>query len=153
MKSARKIVLVVLGVIAAILVASLGRYIGGSTVDYAYGKYKQTAAERSIEEQLEQGAEELNKQLSSAGMSNDQIRMDSVTAGPGRQLTFLFTVCQLNQLTDEHLRGLFVGNRDRLCSSNLRRLLDSGVTFNYRYRDNDARWTREVTVRPTDYSP
>ena len=151
MKYSWKVAAFVLAVVAAIFVASLARHIGRSTADYTYEKYKESAStQQTIEEQLEQSAKEFNKQLQATSMVNEQIRMDSVVAGPGKQFTYLFTVYQLDQITDEHLHGLFVGNRDRLCSGNLRRLLDSGVAFNYRYRDKHARWVRDVTVQSTD---
>ena len=145
-----KIVAFALAVLAVILVASLGRRIGRPAADYVYDKYKETAAEQAIEKQLEQAAQEANKQLSKKGATNDLIDMDSVAAGPGKQLRFLFTVHHFDQPTNEHLQGVFAETRDRLCASNLARLLDRGVTFNYRYRDNNGRWEREFMVRSTD---
>lgn len=130
--------MIALGVIAALLVGSLGQQIGRSTADYAYDQYKEVARDRSIEEQLEQAAQERNQKLPTMAATNEHIEIDAVAARPGLRLTYLVAVNQLDQITDDHLRALIAGTRDRLCSSNLRRLLDQGVTFIYRYRDSKS---------------
>ena len=152
MKQLWKIAALALAVVAAILVASFGKHIGKSAVDSTYKSYKEGKTQESIEELLEQIAKEINKQASKMGAVNDRIKADSAIAGPGKQFTYLFTVYQPDQLNDEQLRILFVANRDRLCASKLRQLLESGVRFTYRYRDKDGKWVKDVSVKSTDCS-
>lgn len=150
MNRASKVATFAFSIVGALSVALLAQHFGRSTVDFAYENYKQAAAEQSIGKQLDEAAQIFNKQLPTQALVNQQMQMDSVAAGPGKQLTFFFTVRQVDQLTDEQLKKLFVRSKDRLCSSNLRQLLNSGVTFNYRYRDEDARWVKDVTVQSQD---
>lgn len=94
--------------------------------------------------------DDFKQRLAATGLGNDQIRVNSAIAGPGRRFTFLFTVYGMDRIADEQLETLFVANRDELRSSGLRQLLDRGVTFTYRYTDDGGKWTKDAVVRPTD---
>lgn len=148
-----KVISIVVGTLTALVLALSAPAIGKLTADYLFDKPQETAGRQEIEQLLQQSAEQLNRQLSSTPVSGDQIKLESVAVGPANQLTFNFTVYQHNELSDEDVRGLFFGNRDRICSGNLRWLLDRGVSFNYRYQDSGAKWARDVTVKPADCRP
>jgi hypothetical protein len=105
----------------------------------------------SIENVLKQAAEVANKQILATGLKNDRIRVNSVIAGPGRQVTYLNTVYGTDRITDEQLGAMFVAIKDGVCLDKARTsLLARGVTFTYRFTDVGGRWTKDVVVRPTD---
>lgn len=145
-----KVALLVAAASALLFAVSLAQYFGKAAVDYAKEARKEAVANQSIEKQLEEAAQNANRQLSSPRVVNEHIQMESVAAGPGKQLTFFYTVHQVSPLSKEQLTKLFETTRDRLCSSNLRQLLDNGATFNYKYRDENARWEKDIAVRQQD---
>jgi hypothetical protein len=103
-----------------------------------------------MEQQLAKAVDELNLRLSEVRMGNSEIVMDSVAVGADRSVVFRFSVLRLSELSVERLNQLFNDNRDRVCAGSLRRFLDAGYAFSYRYRHENPDWEQEVRVRASD---
>lgn len=137
--------------VAILLAVSVMPYFAKSATDYAYLTYKENTTNQFLQKQIEEAAQAANKKILKGRLINNQIALDSVMAGPGKHLTFFFVVVDMrDQLSDDQLAKLSHITRERLCSSNLRGLLDQGVVFHYKYSEKSARWTKEITVQPHD---
>jgi hypothetical protein len=107
----------------------------------------------TVEQQLVMLAREYNKR--GATMIDKETRIDSMSAGPGKMLTYHYTM--VNYAMEEvdpdkakeairppaiaHIRS----------SEEMKALKDAGVLFTYKYADKNGRAAFEFTVTPAEY--
>lgn len=115
------------------LIAMLGVF-NGSLPDSAEGLVE------SVETQLKHEAAKFGKDL--PRKANDNLTIDSVTAGPGKLLTYN---CTLTKLTADRLdvphfkEAVLPGIRKNVCSSKeLKRYIDMDATFAYSFKGEDG---------------
>jgi hypothetical protein len=129
-----------------ILAVLVGGVLGYAVVAsmFGAGRYKS-----SVDAQLAHAADELNgKRLS---MSDSEIRLDKVTAGPGEKMTYAFTV--LNQsksgmdlLAFQKYARQYIINGNK---TNVLRKLN--VTLEYQYKDTNGESIADIIVTPKDF--
>jgi hypothetical protein len=107
----------------------------------------------TAEQQLVQASAEISRRC--PFMLDEETRVDSVSAGPGKILTFHYALIKRSagQLNIGKLKEAL----QEACVENVRSasamkpLRDLGVTFVYRYLDKDRKHIVDVTVTPPEY--
>ena len=129
--------------IVAVLVGGILGYAAVSNM------YKAGRTKNSIDVQLAQAADELNRKRLS--MSDSEIRLDKVTAGPGEKMTYAFTV--LNKTKKEvDLPGFEKFARQYIINGNKTNVLRKfNVTFEYQYKDTNGESIGDIIVTPKDF--
>jgi hypothetical protein len=108
---------------------------------------------QTVEEQLVTTAAEMNKRCPI--MLDDETRADSVSAGPGKALTYNYTLVKrsVKQLDIprlmERLRPSIAHNAKT--NPDLEHLRELQVTFVYKYADKNGSTAFDLTVGPPEY--
>lgn len=141
-----KKILGVIGTFVFLVVATvIGRVIGQAAVESS-----QPAP--NVEATLQQVATQINAQL--PRMLDQETRMDEARSGPGKTLTYFYTLTSYDSREVDHqsaLSAIEPGVRRRECnSSKMRVLFTSGVTAQFVYRGNDGGEITSFAISPAD---
>jgi hypothetical protein len=107
----------------------------------------------TIEQQLITTAKEFNRRC--PFLVDEETRADSISAGPGSELTYHFTLIKrsiteldLNKLRESIRPNILANIRTNM---EMKQLKDLNVSFVYAYVDKGGRAAVEITVTPQDY--
>lgn len=101
----------------------------------------------SVEQQLEKTVREGNKQLPK--MISDDLRIDSASSGPGKRLTYNYSV--LKDTTCRNLRSNTVGIKQSVCSNKqMQFFFSKGVVVEYTYNDPTGIEQFRIAIDPSD---
>ncbi len=148
----------VLAVLVALAVGVFGKAAGSGLADAlgAWWRDDTSSAPQAMEpikESLERAADTLNANLRSVAVPDERYRLKSVKAGPGLQFRYDFRVTGIRAPNDQQMSALLIEERHRVCSGNLRGLLNRGVAMRYNYADETGRWLEEHVIRSVDCTP
>ena len=142
----------VLGVIGVLILAAIASGIGKEVGRSAVKKYASDRNDGAVEEALRQAAGQINRGLPM--MVDQYTRMDSTVPGPGKKLTYLYTLVSVNSadVSQQQLQdALGTSVRNGVCTNrDMQFLVNSGVQFVYLYRGGDGGVIGDVVVNPQD---
>ena len=140
----KKALVIILAIIAAVVGATIGKGVVKSLFDV----YRDAKIERS----LVKSVEEIN--ASSPKMVDEITRLDGAQAGPGKKLTYLYTIVSLkaadvppaiwNEQAAPNVK------KQMQEAKALRPLFEAGVTVHCKYSGSDSVYINEVVITPAD---
>jgi len=106
----------------------------------------------SIEQYLLNASNEINKDL--PRMLDNNIRLDTTFAGPGREFTYYFSLMSHNSSEIDQVnfyKEMTRQLRTTACSDkNMALYISNGVTFIFKYRGKDGLFFAEIPIKPKD---
>lgn len=127
-------------------VAVLGSLVGCGDVARGF-------VDKSVELELVQVANELNK--NAPMMVDQETRLDTTMAGPGKKLTYHYTLVNLTteDIDIGELRAFMTTQivNHVATHSDMQTLRDHRVTFAYSYKDKNGVHLTTIQVTPKDY--
>ncbi|MDR3457576.1 MAG: hypothetical protein P4N60_09035 [Verrucomicrobiae bacterium] len=139
-----------------ILMGLVGAILGYAIVSAVYEfRHTQTPpdARLALNARLARVAANMNERLPL--LADPETRLDKVTAGPGAQLTYAFTLPNRDKGTldlpafEKAIRQNLINNYQT--NSSLAELRAAQVKLDYQYKDKNGQFISEIAVTPKDF--